>query len=370
MFAALPVGHGERVVIGVKVQPGRFGEAQRLARRHHHVVFVVEIQGRRKLGHAYRMLDHRKQHAVYKLLVVEADFGLGGMDVDVDGFGLYRQPQEIGRIVLFRHQLLIGRFDGVTKPDMFDIACIDKQILFAAVFGRVFGRADEAVYVDVARGLMHAHEPLLERPPHKLHDALTERTRLQMVNRLFIARELPFDFGMRHGHAHEFFLDIAVFHLVGLEELPPRRRIEIDVLDADLRAVGTGAGLRRRPLLALHAHRIARFVVGTFGFEFHAGHGRDGRQSLPAEAHRLERIEVVGLTDFGRGVPQEAFFGILGRHPAAVVNNLYKRFAGVAHQQMDIVRPRVHGVFKQLLDRRGRPVDDLARRNLVGHMFR
>ncbi len=58
------------------------------------------------------------------------------------------------------------------------------------------------------------------------------------------------------------------------------------------------------------------------------------------------------------------------RHAAAIVDDLNQRAPRILDDYGDFRGSGVDGVFHQLLDHRGRALDNLARRNLVGHGVR
>ena len=57
--------------------------------------------------------------------------------------------------------------------------------------------------------------------------------------------------------------------------------------------------------------------------------------------------------------------GIVAIHPAAVVGDADQLAPSGLHFNPDAVGSGVEGVLQQFLDHRGRPVDDLARSDLV-----
>jgi hypothetical protein len=57
--------------------------------------------------------------------------------------------------------------------------------------------------------------------------------------------------------------------------------------------------------------------------------------------------------------------GVLRGHPLAVVFDADQTLAAELHGDGDAPRPRVERILHQLLDDRGRALDDLARRDLI-----
>ena len=77
--------------------------------------------------------------------------------------------------------------------------------------------------------------------------------------------------------------------------------------------------------------------------------------------------EIVSLTDLRRGVTLERQSGISLRHSLAIVDDLYGSTSGINDDHMDGRRPGINGILYQLLDHRGRALDHLTSRNLVGY---
>ena len=86
-----------------------------------------------------------------------------------------------------------------------------------------------------------------------------------------------------------------------------------------------------------------------------------GGQGLAAEAQRAYGLQAALVRELACGVAQEGHAGVLRRHAAAVVRDADKLRAAGAELHGYIPGPGVYGVFHQLLDRRGGPLDHLAR---------
>ena len=97
-------------------------------------------------------------------------------------------------------------------------------------------------------------------------------------------------------------------------------------------------------------------------------HRGDARQRLAAEAERRDRAEIVGAADLARRVPLDRQPRVLRLHPLAVVLDADQLLAAELDRDGDAARAGVERVLDQLLDDRGRPLDDLAGGDLVGEV--
>ena len=95
---------------------------------------------------------------------------------------------------------------------------------------------------------------------------------------------------------------------------------------------------------------------------------RDRRQRFAAEPEREDRGEVVGAPDLARRVPLDRQPRILRLHPLAVVLDADLLLAAELDVNREPARAGVDRVLDQLLDDRGRPLDDLAGGDLVGEV--
>jgi len=91
----------------------------------------------------------------------------------------------------------------------------------------------------------------------------------------------------------------------------------------------------------------------------------DGRQGFAAKAKRGHALEIVERADLAGGVARNRQRQFLGGNAAAVVADADQ--ADAAFFQVDVLAARagVQRVLHQFLDHRRRPLDDLARGDLV-----
>ena len=94
-------------------------------------------------------------------------------------------------------------------------------------------------------------------------------------------------------------------------------------------------------------------------------HFGDRGQGLAAEAQRADAEQVVGLGQFAGGVAGHGQRQLVGRDAAAVVDHADQFQSALLDRHVDPRGPGIDGVFHQLLDHAGRPLDHLAGGDLV-----
>ena len=176
------------------------------------------------------------------------------------------------------------------------------------------------------------------------------------------------DVGAGQGEPLHQLGDVAEFRRRRLQELEPGRDVVKQVLDRD-------AGAGPRPDLGDLFQSAARaadldagvFVVaGRLGHEGHLRDGRDGGQGLAPKSHGGDLEQVVRRADLRSSVALEGQNGVFAAHAGAVVGDAQEILAALFEFHENAPRPGVQGVLDQLLDGGGGPLDDLARRDLVG----
>ena len=87
----------------------------------------------------------------------------------------------------------------------------------------------------------------------------------------------------------------------------------------------------------------------------------DRRQRLAAKSERGDMRQIVARQFRGR-VTFDGEGEFLGRHAAAVVDDLDQRPTAVLQGDVDASRPGIDGIFDKFLDGGSRALDDLAGR--------
>ena len=193
--------------------------------------------------------------------------------------------------------------------------------------------------------------------------------RLHSVDVLAVVRERESYFGPGEGHALELLHDVPELHIVAPQELAAGGNVVEQVAYGDVGTRRT-ADLPGTPVLrGGHRHLNAHFVLGTAGAEGHLRHGGDGSQGFAAEAEGEDVVEVFGRSQFAGGVPLEAEHGVVGRHAAAVVDDLDEGSAGILHHDPDVRRSGIHRILHEFLHHGSGALDHLSRSNHVGNIL-
>jgi hypothetical protein len=203
----------------------------------------------------------------------------------------------------------------------------------------------------VAEVGLRAREPVLGRQPLAHAPLVAEHVQPQL------------GVGQRHATAHVH--DVAGLGLPGLQELPPRRHRMEQVAHAD---GGTGRaphGLQGLHVPAMHAHAHALHVLGPPRGQLEPADRRDGGQRLAPKPQRLDVREIVERADLAGGVPLDGQRRVRGPHTVPVVVHHDAVHAALEDGDRDGRGPCVERVFQQLFHHAGRPLDDLARCDLV-----
>ena len=110
--------------------------------------------------------------------------------------------------------------------------------------------------------------------------------------------------------------------------------------------------------------------AASSGRETQLRHRGDARQRLAAKSECAHPREVIRDGDLRRGVTFDGELQFVRRDAVAVVRDSDAHETAALDGDVDACRIRVERVLHQFLDHRGRPFDDLARRNGVGDDLR
>ena len=187
---------------------------------------------------------------------------------------------------------------------------------------------------------------------------------------LSVSQDAEGDLRVREGETLHHAQNRRRLHGIALHKLHARRRVIKQVPDddrrpvraADLALFGHDTGIQMQPR--------AEFRIGGFRHQIDSGNGRDRRQRLAAKAEGVDRLQVARLAELAGRVAQKGGGRVLGAHAAAVVGHPQKGHAAVLYFHGNIFRPRVNGVFDQLLCRACGTIHDLARCDQIRHMGR
>ena len=151
---------------------------------------------------------------------------------------------------------------------------------------------------------------------------------------------------------------------VGFQELEPGRRGGEEVARFDPRARGLAAGLKRALQAVLDDEPQALRRARRPGADFESRHRGDRWQRLAAKSERQNGVKIA-IGKFRGRVPldREAEVGFV--HAVAVVGHPDEAPPARFDGDLDLGRAGVERVLDEFLDRRSRPLDDLARGDAV-----
>ena len=166
------------------------------------------------------------------------------------------------------------------------------------------------------------------------------------------------------GDAHDQVGAFARFRGRLLQEFEPRGHVGEKVADLDVGPPGHG-----RPVLAQDAavqdfEHVALAVCGGGGHA-EAGHRGDAGQGLSPEAEARYFLQVLQALELAGGVAGDGEFELVSGDARPVVADLDPGLPAVADLDPDPRGPGVQRILQQLLEHAGRPLDHLARRDLI-----
>ncbi len=159
--------------------------------------------------------------------------------------------------------------------------------------------------------------------------------------------------------------DLRRFGAVRLQKLAPRRQVVEEVAHLDGGALGRADLDGRGHRAAVHANLRAALLPARARPQHEVRHRRDRRQRFAAKTEREDGRQIVGAADLAGRVPLDRQPRVLRHHPFAVVLDAHLFLAAELDVDRETPGAGVDRVLDQLLDDRGRTLDDLAGRDLV-----
>ena len=292
------------------------------------------------------------------------------MHIDVHIHRLHLQKQRARRIARILQHARIRPLQRAQKQLVPDRAVVDKQILRQRIGFVIRRQADEprqfhpvALAFDLQRILRKLAPHDFRCPPEPCVKKIPVRRRQRNLL-LFVNVKVKRHFGVRQRNAADNVRARPRLGAVRFQELQPRRRRKKQIPHLNPRPPGA----RTRPHLALRPAFDFQLPAVFRAFlprrDFHLRHRGNRRQRLAAKPQKLH-IEQIVRRQLGRRVPFHRQRQVFRIHAFAVVLNRNQRLAPGLERYLNPRRPRVQRVLHQLLDRRRRAFDNLARRNLV-----
>ena len=306
--------------------------------------------------------------------LAKAHLGLGRVDVDVDRLGRELEEQHRDRLAVVEQEIAVGGAQGALEQAVLDRPAVDVEVLEAravAARGRQAGEGQQAHAVALGA---HGERIRRELAAHHLAEARGEprlavaRRGLEAQRAAAVDRELEGDRRVRQREAQDGLAHGLALGALGLEELEARRRREEQVAHLDAGAGGAGRGHRPGRRTALDREQERAVLARGPRAQREAADAGDRRQRLAAKAERPDPQQVV-VRELRGGVALDRERELVRGHAAAVVGDRDQRLAAAGELDRDPPRAGVERVLDQLLDRRGRPLDHLARGDAVDQML-
>ncbi len=289
--------------------------------------------------------------------VAEAHLGLGRMHIDIDAGRVEFEEQDVGRVALAVQDVGPGLARGVGQQLVADEAAIDEEVLLVAPgarIGRQRGEPREAQRpgAGVERARM-GEELVADDFPRAARKVGAGETALDAA----VVAQREGDLGPRQRHAPQHLVAMGEFGGPGLEELAPRRGIEVEVGDFD-HGAGCQCGGLHRAAFAAQAKGVGVRSMPTR--ERDARNRSDRGQRFAAKAEAGDALEVVEAADLARGVARQRRRQVLGRDAAAVVGDADQAHTAFFQLHVDPGGAGIEAVFQQFLEHRGGAFDHLA----------
>ena len=289
------------------------------------------------------------------------------MHVDVDRAVRHVDEHDRDRIAPARHELAVAHRERVQHAAIAHRPPADEQLHAARGGLRELGRAEEALHANAAlfaRSRDHARRDPRAEQRLRAREAIAIRRRLERG--AAVVAQPQMQLRVRHRDPRDELGDVRRLGRLALQELQPRGHVPQEVRDLDARA-DRRADLGRPPTsrppsitTRVAARSPSRRVVSV-----NRDDARDRRQRLAAKPHRGEPPQIVERAQLRRGVALERLDRIGRRHAAAVVDHADQVTPAAGGLDRDHRRAGVDRVVDQLLDDRGRSLDDLAGGDLI-----
>ena len=319
------------------------------------------LNPRRQIGGQELAPQGAQQLAVEPAGVLEADFELGRMDVDVDQLGRHLEHEEGDGKAADHQEAAIGLAQRMLQGPVADVPPVEKEILHPVMAAALAGMGHVAGQLHLVLDALDPNQVVGQLAAEALRDPLQPAVvGGQLENLLLVVPQGEMHLRHRQGNANERLGDVAELRHARAQKLPPHGRVEEQVLHLDRRADRAAAGGHAAQRPAAHLDFRPAGAFRRAAPQHQPAHFGDRGQRLAAEAERADAEQVVGLSDFARGVAGQGQRQLLGRDAAAVIDDPHHFQSALAHRNVDARGTRVDGILHQFLDHAGRPFDDLA----------
>src|SRR5712691_3230206 len=84
----------------------------------------------------------------------------------------------------------------------------------------------------------------------------------------------------------------------------------------------------------------------------------------------MQATEIFNTADLARGMPRACSLQLISGNTIAIIGNSYQAQSTTTYFDPYLVAPCVKGILNQFFDYRGRPLDDLTRRDTFCNVLR
>jgi hypothetical protein len=162
-------------------------------------------------------------------------------------------------------------------------------------------------------------------------------------------------------------VDLASLGNVRLQEFKSRREVEEQILDLNQGPARRTRALRRQGLAGHDAHPGPGILCSHPGCDRQPGNGPYRCQSLAPKSQAFNMKEIIRHRQLAGCMPGHSEGQLFGRYAAPVIRHFDQPPAGLLDADRNFSGAGIQSVLDQLLNHRGRALDDLSSSDLRGN---
>ncbi|EKY02381.1 hypothetical protein HMPREF9120_02927 [Neisseria sp. oral taxon 020 str. F0370] len=297
--------------------------------------------------------------------VAEADFGFGGVDVDVYSLGRQFEKEDEGGGEGVVQHVAVGLFDGVQHDFVAHEAAVDEAVLLRAFAFGEGGFGNQAAQAHAACGGGDGQGGRLKIGAEHGGHALFEALRRVGKQGFAVAFEGEGHGGIGEGEAFDNGGAVGVFGSVGFEEFAAGGGVEEEVGRFHRRAFGMGGGGHGGEGAVFGADLVGVRLAALAAGEGEAADGGNAGQPFAAKTHAGDVLQIAEAGDFAGGVARQGKGQVVGVDARAVVGDAQAFHAARIGLRLYRRRARVEAVFDDFFECGGWTLDHFAGGNLV-----
>ena len=316
------------------------------------------------------VLYREAELVINPLLIGDTNLQLLGMNIDIDFLTHNIQIQQGEGIFVLHQKAMIGILDGLRNHLVFYISSVDEVIFKGTVSSCHIRISDEAVDMHQFGPGINCHKFSREISAENLiHNFFEIAVSAGIELVLSVLDEFKGNLRMRKCQFLYKGTDMIAFCHRRLQEFCSGRSVEKEIADDKRRSTGSTDFLIFLLNASFYTIPDAGQSLRCLGDAFHLSHGRDTGESLTTEAQRGYIHQILCLADLTGGVAQKGLFYLIRRDTGSVIRDPHERCSAIPDLNGHCSGSGVDGVFRELLDDRGRPLDDFTGSNLVNGLF-